>query len=213
MTTTGQSCIDAASDCISRASAPAWFANSKVIDSIGRPLVVFHGTTKCFDTFCPETLGSASRHPTAKAGFFFSADPAVAGLFAGEGWTDWPLRLTYAAGANVRPAILVIRRPYVIAARDYLLRFVRGDESFPAFAVKLQRSGLDGICIAGDARVGEEFGGDEYGADAWVAFSPGQIETAWSASVREPSWPARPEAADETHGAAQPTGAPERACR
>ncbi len=34
-----------------------WFGDSKMIDSIGRPLVVYHGTRESFDSFKPSPFG------------------------------------------------------------------------------------------------------------------------------------------------------------
>jgi hypothetical protein len=61
-----------------------WFAGSKVVDDQGNPLRVYHGTTADFSAFDKSKVGSFTRHPTARMGFFFSPKPDVARQFAGN---------------------------------------------------------------------------------------------------------------------------------
>ena len=39
-----------------------WFDGSKVIDKQGRPIVVYHGTTKEFEEFSKDMIGKKARH-------------------------------------------------------------------------------------------------------------------------------------------------------
>lgn len=61
-----------------------WFGDSKAVDDLGRPLVVYHGTNQDFDQFM---LGAESQGHTTGAGpakgFFFSENPANA-----SGWAS-----------------------------------------------------------------------------------------------------------------------------
>ncbi len=61
-----------------------WFGDSKAVDDLGRPLVVYHGTNQDFDEFM---LGAESQGHTTGAGpakgFFFSENPANA-----SGWAS-----------------------------------------------------------------------------------------------------------------------------
>ena len=53
-----------------------WFGDSKVVDSQGRPLVVYHGTDAEFDAFDKSKIGSA--RGLDEIGFFFSTDKQTA---------------------------------------------------------------------------------------------------------------------------------------
>lgn len=59
-----------------------WFGHSKVVDSHGQPLIVYHGTNQPFTSFSADRLGMATRHPTAREAFFFTDDPTVAADYA-----------------------------------------------------------------------------------------------------------------------------------
>jgi hypothetical protein len=48
-----------------------WFGNSKVVDSNGQPLVVYHGTSDDFKSFDRSTIGANYRESEG-AGFFFT---------------------------------------------------------------------------------------------------------------------------------------------
>ncbi|WP_052198397.1 LPD38 domain-containing protein [Pectobacterium fontis] len=59
-----------------------WFGDSKVTDSDGRPLVVYHGTGSDFEQFMNTHRGAGGE--SAKRGFFFTASPEVASSYAEE---------------------------------------------------------------------------------------------------------------------------------
>lgn len=71
-----------------------WFGASKVVDSQGRPLVVYHGTPADISTFEPNRAGEhGARFADA---VFFSSDSAVAGAYSirlksGEAVSSYPL--------------------------------------------------------------------------------------------------------------------------
>lgn len=78
-------------DKVEQTKTPAflnWFKGSKVVDSDGAPLVVYHGTTADFDAF-QEGTG------------FFSSNPDEANIYGGMD----------SAGANVMPAYVSIKNP------------------------------------------------------------------------------------------------------
>lgn len=62
-----------------------WFGGSKVVDSKGKPLIVYHGTTqvKDFDTF--SLPGSKTGRQTGGSAIYFSTSPTEAGNFARYG--------------------------------------------------------------------------------------------------------------------------------
>lgn len=156
----------------------AWFGYSKVVDTDGNPLVVYHGTVSSFSVFDDLMLGRSTGHKSAKLGHFFSASSEVADAFSGEKWEGWPLKKTFANGANTVPAYLSITNPFEISAKEFLDRFVRGNESPSAFRKQLENRGFDGLRIRGDAAMADRMGGEEYAADAYVAFNPEQIKSA-----------------------------------
>jgi hypothetical protein len=155
-----------------------WFGKSAVVDAEGKPLVVYHGTAADFTSFDGSRLGSSTGHKSAKMGTFFSASQDVAAAFAGEKWEGWPLKRTFVSGAQTMPMYLNIRNPVELSAEQFMQRFVRGSESAQAFREQAESEGFDGVLVRGDAAMSERMGGDEYGADAWVAFKPEQIKSA-----------------------------------
>lgn len=60
----------------------AWFGSSKVVDSTGNPLRVFHGTGDDFTDFSSEKLGENTGAQSARKGFFFSNSPRNADRYA-----------------------------------------------------------------------------------------------------------------------------------
>lgn len=78
-----------------------WFGNSQVIDNLGRPLVVYHGTRHDFDEF--QRLGRKSKNRL----HYFTADPFVANEFAGNIQHGTP---------NVMPVYLSATKPFLFDA-------------------------------------------------------------------------------------------------
>lgn len=82
-----------------------WFEGSQVVNKWGRPLVVYHGTRADVTKFEPRPGFNSNMFgawETTRAGYYFTADPAVASGFAEQGDTT---------GANVIPAYLSIKNP------------------------------------------------------------------------------------------------------
>lgn len=74
----------------------AWFGNSKVVDASGQPLVVYHGTSKNFDTFkLPGRAGSGGN------AIFFATEPSTANYFTHG-----------AKNARVIPAYIRMENPF-----------------------------------------------------------------------------------------------------
>ena len=74
-----------------------WFGDSKVVDAEGKPLVVYHGTSKDIASFDPAM--------SADGVFHFAADSSKAGRFAMSRSMDG------GRGANVMPVYLMLRNP------------------------------------------------------------------------------------------------------
>lgn len=78
-----------------------WFANSKVVDSAGLPLEVYHGTKADFDTFTKQTAHHEYM-PSDEAEFFFTSQPDLASDHAMKSGHE---------GYNVIPVYLRIVNP------------------------------------------------------------------------------------------------------
>ena len=59
-----------------------WFAGSKVVDKQGKPLVVYHGTNKSFNSFDKLKRGSVTSAKSSMDGFWFTTDKNLAGSYA-----------------------------------------------------------------------------------------------------------------------------------
>lgn len=82
-----------------------WFGgDSKVVDAEGKPLVVYHGTTKEFASFDP------SKSKTT--GIFFSSKPDYANIVA-------ELDGAREGGARIIPALVSLRNPLFVNSRDF----------------------------------------------------------------------------------------------
>lgn len=101
-----------------------WFGDSKVVDKDGNPKVMYHGTPSSFTTFSGRT-GSAKVH-------FFAADPERAGF---EATRDTKI------GANIIPAFLSIKNPYIIENSSTLSALNFETE----FVQSLKDKGFDGV--------------------------------------------------------------------
>lgn len=51
-----------------------WFGDSKVVDKEGRPLVMYHGTSKKFDTFDKSKIGKKHKDLYQGKGFYFTSE-------------------------------------------------------------------------------------------------------------------------------------------
>ena len=92
----------------------AWFRDSKVVDSAGRPLVVYHGTDQEFSGFSKDCIGDNFR--ADERGFFFISDPKQASNYDENDTVGLGKR----PGGNVIPAYISLQRPLVVD--DLLLR-------------------------------------------------------------------------------------------
>ena len=159
-----------------------WFGDSKVADAQGRPEIAYHGTRSDFTSFDQGRSRANTGHPTAGLGFWFSKDPKIAEMFAGEQLdpSAWPPKMLPASGARTIPAYLSIENPYEMRLGELLnmTRPTKHPRDIGQFKSDLIAKGYDGIHVKGDPQVAERFGGDEYGADTWVAFNPEQIKSA-----------------------------------
>ena len=80
-----------------------WFGDSKVVDSKGRPRVMYHGTAESFDAF----------RRGRNSGFYFAADPVYASMYAGE-------------NGSTMPVYLSIKNPLVITGEKFTPSGLKG---------------------------------------------------------------------------------------
>lgn len=136
-----------------------WFGDSKVVDSEGEPLRMYHGTSKDQD-FTKFNVG--------QRGAWFTSDPESASSYAAEN----DARQTVSAiigrkhtADRVIPVYLSIRNPYRPTDQDTAT--MRASSSYiaaqRALVIKAKQAGHDGI---------------EFGGGVWIAFRPEQIKSA-----------------------------------
>jgi N12 class adenine-specific DNA methylase/tRNA1(Val) A37 N6-methylase TrmN6 len=89
-------------DKINSAAFRKWFGDSKVVDADGKPLVVYHGTTRDFSQFDPE------RAETDFGSFF--TDQA-----------DHAQEYSQGNGGNMMPVYLSIKNPYEVTSSQWAL--------------------------------------------------------------------------------------------
>ncbi len=82
-----------------------WFGGSKVVDSEGNPLVVYHGTNRSFREF--SSFGQKTRNVTAYIGAWFTTSKSVAEKFT----KNYETEQEYPDGSNILPCYLSIQNP------------------------------------------------------------------------------------------------------
>ena len=95
-----------------------WFGDSKVVDSQGRPLVVYHGTDAEFDTFDISHFGETDSGDFGR-GFYFTADKRYAEYYGGQ----------------IMPLYLKIENPYKTSIWGYVDTDLK------------QKQGYDGVLV------------------------------------------------------------------
>lgn len=141
-----------------------WFAGSHVKDPQGKPLKLYHGTSKDAD-FSSFKIG--------KRGAWFTNDPKEASMYAVDNDSRGPV---FSGGQivdrnnapRVMPVHLSIKNPYVFQPQD-----VESHQMAPNYA-KWQAAFFDGLRIKGHDGV-------DFGNGTWVAFHPHQIKSVFNA--------------------------------
>ena len=175
-----------------------WFAGSKVVDSHGAPLVVYHGTqAHDFSIFQlmenPANESYGSEVTDNQLGFFFTDKKLMAEQFAGISYFH-PDKQKYVKDKNVVksarviPCYLSIKNPYIIDenhddfSRDYeydafqiYFNQIKEYGSAEKYRKSLIDAGFDGIALYHNT-TGYYAEGEEYAI--FVAFAPAQIKLA-----------------------------------
>lgn len=128
-----------------------WFLDSKALDDMGRPLVVYHGTAADFDEYDFQKTG---QNFGDGSGAFFTASPSNAGAYAnGE-------------GANIMPAYLDLKNPLRVRFDGF-----NSDRQFFHRRAELLEKAKNG---EHDGIIAE----DNSGNQTLVVFSPEQVKSA-----------------------------------
>ena len=178
----------------------SWFAGSKIVDSDGKPLRVYHGTTAQFDEFDLKAVGSNTAADNSELGFFFIADQHEAAAFASKhGDASGKVRVIEAYISIKKPLLLATTSIFTCAEQaPTLYEIFSGERLEPAEALEAidENIGLGEIGEIAEALGTEEakaimirdgydgvishFGG---GHDEYVVFSPSQIQIIESREV------------------------------
>lgn len=176
-----------------------WFGDSKVVGADGKPLVVYHGTNADISAFDASKLGTASGADSAKMGFFFASNPAVASSYADtfneyrdtklgrilakltgglfEPFSEALLRTVgrsaIVSGGNVMPVYLAIKNPKIVDFRGSPYR----EKTYAQIISEAKSEGHDGLILRNTFDEGYVDGGDQI-TDVYVAFEPTQIKSA-----------------------------------
>lgn len=130
-----------------------WFGDSKVVDADGRPLVVYHGTSKDFGEF-----GGKYTVPGREGDdgvFYFTTSQRQAGDYAGTG-----------DGSNIRPSFVALKNPLILDAKG---------SSWAGDWPRMVGAGHDGVVIR---NVVDAVGDDQAPSDVIIAFKSTQIKSA-----------------------------------
>lgn len=156
-----------------------WFGDSKVVDELGSPLVVYHGTSEMFTTFT-----------ISRGGYYFTDDKLAAQAYA-----DYSESESMAARPRLVDVYLALKNPLVLTKEWYAENVLDedGEQNWEAVEFMIDeahKTGYDGLILRGFP----DFDGMEYrpGAkvgvrkqreyDQYVAFFPNQIKSASSNS-------------------------------
>ena len=126
-----------------------WFDGSQVVDAVGEPLVLYHGTFADFSAFDPEE--------SFDGGFHFGTSEAANAR--NEYWFD---AATDSAKPNIMPVYLAIKNPKRLDFDPY------SEEEWREQIELARAEGFDGIAYPNKVEGGE----------SWVTFKPEQIKSA-----------------------------------
>jgi hypothetical protein len=153
-----------------------WFGDSKVVDSEGRPLVVYHGegvrydpdtntyTNPDFDV--PVTYAETHDGIPLRSGFFASTSPVVASQYAGAGGIVYPVYLKAEKIA------------WSDAKGGHWKDFFKQGGAIEANARGAKKAGYDAYRIKNVVDQGNAASGEPPIADTWAVFFPTQIKSA-----------------------------------
>lgn len=151
-----------------------WFGDSKVVDTSGKPLVVYHGTANTFSKFDPKLSGRNYAWRGGGEGFFFTSNPETASVYAEQPARAYlnpahPEKADFGTGtANIMPVYLRIERPLVVRTKHSPDKFF--DTNHQSLLERAGRVDADGIIVRSSS--------DTFKRDLYLAFRPEQIKSA-----------------------------------
>jgi len=119
-----------------------WFGNSKVVDSQGNPLVVYHGTTKDFTIFSLNHATKQTGIDWGKLGFFFTSNKSLAEDFTRYNWGIGS-KSKFKKNSKLLSCYLSIKNPKIVNARQWTLTSDNPD----VIRKELISQGYDGYII------------------------------------------------------------------
>jgi hypothetical protein len=147
-----------------------WFGDSKVVDSEGNPLVMYHGTDAEFNVFDSEK----GKKWAKKVGFWFTDQKDFSELF----------------GENVMPVYLSVQNPIVITQdtfNKWREKHFDNESFWKGKKNEWIANGNDGLIIIGKE---EKFAGELMPATSiFAAFSPTQIKSTTNQGTFDPQNP------------------------
>ena len=153
----------------------AWFGDSKVVDSDGKPLVVYHGTNGDITAFDASKV--KGRFPNSE-GFYFTSMPLHASVYAdsiNNAAEDFNPNSRFikpaAEGGNVMPAYVSLQNPKILTVSAWGTLESRVDGDGGAQVRAAREAGHDGVIVKREA-------GDEWDGMLVIAFRPEQIKSA-----------------------------------
>lgn len=167
-----------------------WFGNSDVVDSEGRPIVLYHSTNADVAAFktgvrTTNNYGLLGDVEVSRAGVFLTPDLEFSQeyLRSGAGQNVMPLYARIENPLDLRTGLSVgdeaelekagVNTRYINSVQNYWELFDNEDDGSNAFVDGLRRAGYDGAIFREDSPSGASAGGATY-----VAFSPNQVKSA-----------------------------------
>ena len=146
-----------------------WFGDSKVVDADGKPLVVYHGTTRSFSEFKKtKSIRTNFNTPQKHLGHFFTDDAKYADQYTSY-WSDGE---SFKDGANTIPVYISLKNPkYEPISKIDEIEDRWTMQQAAIYKRTLIAEGYDGIIFGGDTPA-------QGALREFVAFSPTQIKSA-----------------------------------
>jgi hypothetical protein len=121
-----------------------WFGDSKVVDSEGKPLVVYHGTNSEFSEF--DISKSGNNHFQGEHAFHFISEKATA-----DNYAIMASGITGVSGKAITMAVyLSLENPLVVRASDKYAAIEHYDDNLSGDVFSYQADGYDGVLIKYD---------------------------------------------------------------
>lgn len=123
----------------------SWFAGSKVVDSQGMPMLVFHATNKDFQNFSKDKLDtSGTSINTNLLGFFFTNSADVASTYIAK---QFDPKKGFKNNSQIKMFFLRLKKPIYISERQYWGLSRMSKVEIQDYVDRLKSAGYDGIIM------------------------------------------------------------------